>query len=384
MAHHETRHIPRAAFLTRPRSTPPQAAVVDALSGIPFEPHNVHDRAFDEFLPLSLVGPGTAGSLVLVANLPAKHTTPVVPNACGTLAMELSPWHAPHERTSAATTDGEGACETDSQADDAPPSERSSWTVFARVCPVCLADSDDPFHFFFICPAAQLRIARLRLFEGLPRVLRALIEAARGAAKPPRTHLRALKAALRSDWDTAEGRAIAFRLLCGFPFPARAAPAHEAPLAHALGMAFDAITGPPATRRAAARAVVAWAAACTMRTAAARRAAMLDVDAVGGRQPADSPESRGWYVNGATITAATHDPNTYIRWRLAHYATCHVCTQAMGGAHTECARCDVAVHDACVAPAPLLPGGAEWVCHMCAVTIAQLAEELGDDAPLEV
>jgi hypothetical protein len=258
-----------------------------------------------------------------------------------------------------------------------------------RPCPVCLEGNDDPVHAFFECPAAQLQIVRARLELELPVVWGAILEAANrpdaahggmAAAAAAGVHLSGL------DMSSAEGRAVLYRLLCGFPFPARVVNRNTAPAAHALAVVFDSLTNPTASLRRMARTVVRWAVGHTRRTAAARLSALRDVGAVKWvRTP--RAEGSGTYTRaGAMVTHVTHPPRAFARWRGHHHDACHMC-QGAAGALIPCARCDVVRHApfGCKHALPTAPGpGEEWMCGDCSLDAQPLAAMLGLPSPTPV
>ena len=191
------------------------------------------------------------------------------------------------------------------------------------------------------------------------------------------------------DMSSAEGRAVLYRLLCGFPFPARVVNRNTAPAAHALAVVFDSLTNPTASHRRMARTVVRWAVGHTRRTAAARLSALRDVGAVKWvRMP--RAEGSGTYTRvGAIVTHVTHPPRAFARWRGHHHDACHMCQGAAGaaGALIPCARCDVVRHApfGCKHALPTAPGpGEEWMCGDCSLDAQPLAAMLGLPSPTPV
>ena len=381
------RHVAPAPFTARPRNSSVHAAVVDAAGGSLPPPSSV---PVAQHLPLSHLGPGSRGSLLLIANVPAAVSRLPVANACGPLSMALHPWAA----------DGL----VDDEDDDPPAHDRDPWSggplanrqrraargpniVWDKVCPICESGHDDPYHAFFECPSARLRVARRRLFSSIKTPIRALVAAgnllARGALRPHRQRIAALENAA---WDSVDGRATAFRLLCGLQFSARAAPEPVAPLSNMIGTIFDALSTDTRLLVNTARAVVTWAADCTRRTAAARRAAMCDCGAGVTHRPAPPPPRGDSYPHGALISAASHDPRTYTRWKLAHHDECNTCG-SRAGTLVGCAHCDLAIHapgSACSPVRARMPPGTEWLCRACSIAILPFTAALGDGAPVRL
>ena len=364
-------HIPPAPFTDRPRCSSVQAAIVDAAGGELTQPRDV---AITPHLPVSTLGPGTRGSLVLISDNAPRITTALVPNACGMLGTALPPWTA-----TALPSDDDDT--VDPVPIDRPP---RSYTVFDRPCPICNTGHDDPYHAFFECPSARLRVARRRLFKGLKSAVRAVVRTGKLLAgrtlAPHRGRLTALE---HANWDCADGRAATFRLLCGFPFSARRLSEHDAPLSHTLGTVFDALATDTRHLVPMARAITSWAAGCTLRAAAARRAAIDDCGAGVLRRPPRPPPNDLGYTHGAFISPASHDRATYTRWKLAHQPHCSQCANLLGSV-SGCATCDLSIHTPGSRCSPRLrpmPVGSEWVCCACAVVLAPLAAALGDGAP---
>jgi len=362
-------HIHPSPFTNRPRCSSVHAAVVDAAGGeltqpgdIPIAPH----------LPINALGPGTRGSLVLISDAAPAMTRSLVANACGILGVALPPWTAAQPPA------------VDDYMNDPPPANRRSYAVYDRACSICNTGHDDPYHAFFECPSARLRIARRRLFASCKTALRAVMrtgkQLARRALAPHRARIAAMELA---DWDCADGRAALFRLLCGFPFSARRLSEHNEPLSHALGTIFDALATDTRHLVAMARAITTWASECTLRAAAARQAAIDDCGAGVLRQPPRPPPNSDRYPHGARISRASHDTATYTRWKMPHQQHCSQCT-GQTGSLMGCATCDLAIHtpgSPCSTRLKLMPGGSEWVCPACAVVLAPLAAALGASAP---
>ena len=365
-------HVPPSPFTARPRSSDVYAAVMDAAGGalpqprdIPIAPH----------LPLSLLGPGTRGSLILISDTAPRLTRALVANACGPLGTGLFPWAA---STSPSSDDDVAGREPSSNK------PRRSFAVYDKVCPICDTGHDDPYHALLECPSARLRIARRRLFSSLKPAIRAMVHAGRQfagrALAPHRARIAALE---HADWDCADGRAALFRLLCGLPFSARRVSELDAPLSHALGTIFDALATETRHLVTMARAVTSWAADCTLRAAAARRASMDDCGAGVTQRPPRPPPDGDDYTHGASISPASHDRATYTRWKLAHQQQCSQCVD-QSGSLVGCATCDLAVHtpgSRCTPRLQPMPNGSEWVCRACALVLAPLASALGDTGP---
>ena len=416
----DVRHIPNAPFTARPRCTSVQAAIIDAVGGTLPPPSAVPVL---QHLPASLVGPGTRGSLLLVASVPAAVTRTLVANALGPMSTALPPWAL--DNSAAATNDdddegGNGNYNTDGHDDSddnndnnnnnngnptaggaqleartdgtpsrrhgsAPRNQHGHWD---KACPVCETGHDDAYHAFFECPSARLRVARRRLFASLKTPVRAIVAAGKrlapGALHAHRHRIAGLE---HGNWDSADGRASAFRLLCGFPFRADAAPEEDTPLSHALGAIFDALSTDTRHLVGLARTVVVWAAGCTRRAAAARRAAMYDCGVGVTLRPPPPPRAHDTtYPHGSSITARSHDPHTYTRWKLAHHSQCNSCGGQAGTLH-GCAHCDLAIHapgSVCSPGLSRLPIGASWLCSACSVAILPLTRALNDAPPVAV
>ena len=385
----DVRHVQGAAFTARPRWTSVQAAVVDAAGGSLPPPATV---PVTQHLPASLIGPGTRGSLLLIANVPAAVARALVANSLGPMSMSLSPWAPESADSGSDDEDADGNTPRDAWS-GGPLSRRHRRAVrgayghWDKVCPICDAGHDDAYHAFFECPAARMRIARRRLFSSLKKPVRAIVAAGRRLAPDAlRLHRQRIAALEHAVWDSADGRSAAFRLLCGFPFQARAVPEAEAPLSNALGTIFDALATDTRHLVGMARAIVTWATECTRRAAAARRNAIDDCGAGTTQRPPPAPPRDNAYPHGGTITALSHDTRTYTRWKLAHHQLCDVCgvqSEALQG----CSHCDLAVHapgSECTPGLTRLPAGAEWTCTACCIAIAPLAAALGDNAPVRI
>ena len=377
-------------FLTRPRPAPPLASVLDALSGAPIGPSDVRVPPPGQHFPASFVGAGTLGSLALIADAPAHRVALVVANAAGTVAMSLHPW------ANRRGVHAQGVVEPARPDDEPAPgsaaaqrrAHRPARAAADRPCAVCRRDSDDPYHCFFICRAAHLAVARLSMQAELPDVMRELVNAVPIAAASALrdVHGAGLDGLPGADWDAPEGRAIAFRILCALQFPAKAVGLEEAaPCARALGAIFDSMTSAPGSWRRAARVVLGFAAAHTERVAAARQAALLDIGEVEGPTPPDAPGFMGLFRFGATISAASHPVETYLRWRKPRNSVCDECGTG-GGTLISCAQCDTVRHgagDASACTSRVLPAldADEWVCRSCALVLTPLTVALGDAAP---
>ena len=191
------------------------------------------------------------------------------------------------------------------------------------------------------------------------------------------------------DFTSAEGMAVAYRLLCGVAYPARVGDAAAAPAAHLLGEVFDAVKLEPSKLRGVARTIVGNAATHTLLVADARRAALLDIGAVQGR-PARLNLDADLYPRGARVSLATHDPRAYPRWRYAHHGVCSGCW-ANDGDLAPCAFCDQVIHKTGMGAPPAacnaavrLPADAEWVCRACAAGVLDLSGALGHAPPVPV
>ena len=375
----EMRDIKGQSFTDRPRPRP-RDAVYDALSGLPTAPPDSisADRGL---LPISALGAGMRGSLLCIADLPASLSNTIVANALGSAAMHAYPWN---DLSDAAACDA-GSVAEDDDADDTGDDADAEAEVdrrHRRPCPVCREASDDPVHAFFECPAAQLQVVRQRLELELPVVLSAILATARlpDAAPGGAAAADAAAGVLGAlDSDSAEGRAILYRLLCGFPFPAKAVDRAGAPAAYALAAMFDTLTNPTASLRRMARVVVRWAAGHTRRTAAARRSALRDVGAAKWvRVPKALGPGTGGCM-GAMVTATTHPPRTFIRWQGPHHDACRLC-QGVVGTLVPCDRCDVVQHAArgCKGALRVAPGpGETWMCDDCVNDAQPAAAMLG-------
>lgn len=373
----EMRDIVPQNFISRPRSRP-RHAVYDALCGLPTAPSDViaSDRGL---LPVSALGAAMRGSLLCLADLPARLSTVIVANACGSAAMQMYPWSDSHGDTAIAF--GDDAASEDDEVVDAD-SDKEVDRYHGRPCPVCLEANDDTFHAFFECPAAQLQVVRARLELELPTVLEAVLAAAKlpdaalGGAVVANTATGLLSAL---DTESVEGRAVLYRLLCGFPFPAKVVNRVDAPAAHALGSVFDMLTNPTASLRHMARIVVRWAAEHTRRTATARLCALRDVGAAKWiRAPKASGPGFATRM-GAMVTQATHPSRAFIRWRGPHHDECRLC-QGSSGTLIPCDRCDVVQHAGrgCKGALQTVPGpGETWMCGDCVYDAQPLAAMLG-------
>lgn len=136
-------------------------------------------------------------------------------------------------------------------------------------CARCGAAAECPFHVLTECtypPAVAARDEMLREVPALVArlVLLAVRAAAGGHAAPAgagaASAAQARGLAARTDWQSAEGRFVLFRLLAVAPWDAAAAPnPAEAPLASTLGGYFDATLVKPHRIRPLANAWVSWA-----------------------------------------------------------------------------------------------------------------------------
>ena len=365
-------HIQPAPFTARPRCSSVHAAIVDAVGGTLTSPEDV---PIAQHLPPSLLGPGTRGSLVLISDIAPTRTRALVVNACGPLGMTLRPWAAAAPPSSDEDTAAQMPFGNE---------HRRSYAVYDKVCPICDTGHDDPYHALLECPSARLCIARRQLFSSLKMAVRAVVHAGKRIAGRALAPHRARIAALENaNWDCADGRAALFRLLCGFPFSARPLSELNTPLSHTLGTIFDALATETRHLVPMARAVTSWAADCTFRAAAARRAAADDCGAGVIQRPPRPPPGNIGYTHGAFISPVSHNRATYTRWKLAHQQHCSQCVNQSGDL-VGCATCDLSIHTPGSRCAPRLrptPNGSEWLCRVCAAVLAPLASALGNSAP---
>ena len=379
------RDIAPQPFIARPRPRS-RHAVFDALCGLPTSPADAIP-ADHGLLPISALGAGMRGSLICLANLASNMSTVIVANACGAAAMHMYPWTNRNSDDATAPDEAFTASEEDDEEDGntAPDVDR----YHDRPCPVCLEGNDDPVHAFFECPAAQLQVVRARLELELPVVWGAILEAAN---RPDAAHGGVAAAAAAGvqlgglDMSSAESRAILYRLLCGFPFPARVVNRNTAPAAHALAVVFDSLTNPTASLRRMARTVVRWAVGHTRLTAAARLSALRDVGAVKWVRTPRAEGSGTCTQAGAMVTHTTHPPRAFTRWRGHHHDACRMC-QGSAGTLIPCARCDVVRHApyGCKHALSTAPGpGEEWMCGDCVLDAQPLAAMLGLPGPTPV
>jgi hypothetical protein len=343
--------------------------------------------------------------------------------------MHLPPWVEPSPLDAHGTGDGDGASDDGADADssdgdsngdanrddDVPPADGSvdsssesdddaarlpdarrlggnahAARASHRPCPICKEDRDDAFHAFFECPNVHLVRARLQLNGCVRPMLEAVVKLLPRSHGPAARGRRADVERLPDlDLTSVEGKAVAYRLLCGVAYPARVVEAAAAPAAHLLGEVFDAVKLEPSKLRGTARTIVGNAATHTLLVADARRAALLDIGAVQGR-PARLNLDANLYPRGARVSLATHDPRAYPRWRYAHHGVCGGCGTG-GGGLAPCAFCDLTIHRTGMEAPPAacnaavrLPAGAEWVCRECAAGLRGLSDALGHAPPIPI
>ena len=276
--------------------------------------------------------------------------------------------------------DGSPGTDADDDRDPVEDNE-TEFVVMDRPCPLCKRGSDHAYHYFFECSAAELQVARQHLQGGFTAAILSILRAVdvHGTRRPV---TEAGRAALRGlDCNSPEGRAVAHRLLCGLPFPARVADPVSAPTARLVGELFDALGVDSSKVRGMASSVVNWAAKHTRRVADARRAAVTDTWPLNDRKHT-APKETGRYPDGgvATTTSIPHD--VIIRWRHpARNAECTNCGEGTSIAtDVPCLRCPRSRHrqghprcDALL----VVPHGSEWACPSCAEEIDALTGQLG-------
>jgi hypothetical protein len=388
-------------FLARP-GTLPSDAVVSALSGVTTQPSDID--APRPAVPLSAV---IRGSLAAMALTPRHDVLAIAAIASGPLALNLYPFsHRGRRRattveTAAGEPAGPDAAPTPAAAnatadgdliDGTRPRASFPAACSGRSCRLCSGPNEDVFHLAFECKHAYMVRVQAHLPTTARRMLDALVRMAHvvvttGEASPLRgeaAHLDALPDALAS-CDTAEARAVVFRLLCGFPFPARAVNVAAAPHANLVGRVWDACKQQTASFRVLATTVVRASARYIRKLAAAWNCAMWFAGHGGEHERLQAPAGAPNYHSGGTITGASMPHDLVPRWRGAHNDVCGKCDDA--GSLILCELCNVAWHGQCrpdddraVDVAAL--DGLDWLCPACAVEAAALADAVSLHVPL--
>jgi hypothetical protein len=146
-------------------------------------------------------------------------------------------------------------------------------------CMRCTQEAEDPYHVLTECPHGPTAAARAELIASLPTFIRQLARlaatAVAGGHTAPDSAGAAAAQALASvvqhtDWASAEGRFVLYRLLAASPWDAASMPTDEsAPLAAALGAIFDNTIVKPHRIRPLANCWLEWAGRWVTRVVAA-------------------------------------------------------------------------------------------------------------------
>jgi hypothetical protein len=377
-------------------AAPPRQAVLFAALRFPFDTSRF--GADPHMAPLSAIGSGTRGSLLVNALVPTHVVSRLLRLATGRPALGRRPFSV-RPRPLA---DAPARAHVPARALGAPPKQPPLFVVqFANggSCRLCGAPDEGPLHALLLCPNARLLRPRAALLASAASIYDRVVATAYRLSRKPRL-APAAPAPPPLDWSSAEGSAILFRLLCGLPWPARAAVTDTgAALPHAerLGLAFDVTIAEPAETRGLATAVARWA--YTHVTAIGR----AWNDAIGDARPLDAPAPpappagaltsalSARYRLGGAATDANLPPLRFPRWQGRSYLTCEACDgdlvdlfAADKTAIQSCALCDLSRHtDArCTRAArtrPLAPDEV-WVCAACCVSTAYIARTSGHPA----
>ena len=368
-------------FLEPPPAAPTRLALAASICGPPARPSDILLNPMET--PISILHPNGRGGLAFIANTPGELGRNLTGNSLGVAGIGMPPWRitprrgrrgdAPAEDDAVPAVDGD---------DDPVEHDEAEFVVLDRPCPLCKHGSDHAYHYFFECSAAELQLARRHLQGGLTTALRSLLNAVyRHGTRLPGTPAQRLALPL-TNCTTPEGRAIAYRLLCGLPYPARVVDAVAAPAAHLVGELFDALGVETSRLRGMASTIVAWAAKHTGLVADARRTVITNTWPLNGRRH-NSIKVSGRYPDGGTAPMATLPSDVAIRWRHpdrnAECTHCDVNTTL--NVDVPCLRCPRTRHrlghPRCSAPLSI-PQGAEWACPSCADEIDGVMTPLGN------
>ena len=396
----DTRARPAERFTDRPDASTPRRALICAMSGALHGPAHVGLQPAP--VALSSLGHGTRGSLLRLANRVPGHAARLIAFiGLGPAGLALAPFTRP---SWADKGDGRADEDVEDDYDDADDGDDEAGleevdhgnTLCDRECRLCgvQGSHEDFYHLAFECEDVRMRIARVQLDETAKAMLRAVVDAARsllGTVGGPLAGLdQALTDLIAIDVDSRQGRAVVYRLLCGFPFGARAVDAATDPLAHVLGRVFDAFTMPTHELRPMASRVVAasarhvkhvaehWRNAC-----AAQRDATARV----------SPEARARAAERFPYGSTTYEwklPRAAARRFPVANTACDHCEDE--GAVVACALCNIAVcstegHDACghaVRPPAVSEEhdcDEEWLCTQCSLVADEWATALAWPPP---